>query len=162
MSRWFFILVIIYLWGCYGNEPVKTDLEGTSMPAFNLLLTDGKTNFNTSTIVPGKPVMLFYFSTHCPFCRAQIKQIKKSMTELKNMRFILATNTTLPELSGFYKEYQLGKYQNMIVGIDTAYFISKYFKTTKVPYTVFYNSKKRFEHAYLGMLYYNQIKSESQ
>ena len=90
------------------------------MPEFSLLLMDRTTWLHARNIHTGKPIVLFYFSPYCPYCKAQTKEIIEDMDKLKNIQFYFVASSPLSAAKMFYNEYQLTKYSNIVTGIDTA------------------------------------------
>ena len=152
-----FILIACLVISCK-RPTIKTGLEGQPLPAFNLLLTDSTSNFSTGTIPLGQPTALFYFSPHCPYCRAEMKEILQNMDELKGIRFCLITDLPFREMKHFYKEYKLGNYANITVGYDSVYAFAYYFKAQGVPYTAIYGRDKKLKGVYMGVAKTRDIK----
>lgn len=138
---------------------LKTGLEGKMLPSFNLLLADSVTTFNTANLPKNKPIVLFFFSPTCPYCRAQTEEIVKNIQSLKGVEFCILTFAPYSEFKSFYTEYKLDKYKNIIAGVDYANFFPDYFKAQSVPYTVFYNNKKQLKQVMLGKLDEKEIKA---
>jgi len=158
MKQIVFFLVTIFLVACFDKASVKTGLEGKPLPAFNILLPDSLTYFNTASIPAGKPVVLFYFSPVCPYCRAQMTEIIDDMSKLRDMQFYLVTSFPVPDMRHFYDEYKLGKYPNIIIGKDTANFVADYFEAPYVPYTAVFGKDKKLKKTFVGMIYSRQMK----
>lgn len=159
-----FLFIIICLASCFGKEPetAKTGLEGKPLPAFQLQLPDSITYLNTANITPGKPMAIFYFSPFCPYCRAQTTEIIEDMDRLKEIQFYFVTPLPYRNMKDFYDEYNLGKYPNIITGVDTAHFINDYFELTGVPFMAVYDKNKILNKAFLGKVYSSQIKKAAQ
>jgi thiol-disulfide isomerase/thioredoxin len=162
MKHLMLLLIMAILAGCYGSEPQKTGLEGKPLPELSMLLTDSITVLHTRDIPAGKPFVLFYLSPHCPFCRAQTKEIIEDMNKLKDIQFYLITNYPMHDLKGFYKEYQLEKYPNIITGLDTSRAISDYFEISAVPYIAIYGKNKKLNKSFVGKIYSSQIKKAAE
>lgn len=162
MKQLFFVIVVACLTGCFGAAPEKTGLEGKPLPAFNILLPDSTTWFNTGSIPAGKPVVLFYLSPYCPYCRAQVKEIIEDIDRLKDIRFYLITSHPLPALKNFYAEFELSKYPNILSGVDTARFISDYFEIEGVPYLAVYGKNKTLNKTFMGKVYSSQLKKAAE
>lgn len=159
MKKIAIFFLIIFLCGCKGRPPLHTGLEGKPMPNFDLLLMDSTTHLNTSDLPPGQPIVLFYFSPRCPYCRAEMQDIVDNAKKLKDIRLILLTADPYSETKGFYKHYDLGKYPNVTVGMDYDYFFGNYFKTSQVPYLALYDRNKRLKRVKLGKMYSDEIKN---
>lgn len=152
------LLIIACLAGCFGASPEKTGLEGKPLPAFNIVLTDSITGFNTNSIPAGKPVAIFYFTPFCPHCRAQTEEIVDDIKKLKDIQFYFVTAAPYAPVKEYYKQFQLEKYPNITMGIDTARFISEYFKPAGVPFMAIYGKDKTLNKTFLGKIYSNQLK----
>ena len=143
------------------RPPVKTGFEGKSLPSFELLLSDSTTSLNTSDIPNGKPVVLLFFSPRCPFCRAEIGDILKNISELRSIRFYLLTNWPFRQFKGFYTYYQLSKYSNIVAGQDYKDFFLGHFKPIGVPFTMIYGKDMKLNKAFVGPVTAEQIKEVS-
>jgi thiol-disulfide isomerase/thioredoxin len=152
-----FFLLAIFLISCLEKASVKTGLEGKPLPAFNILLPDSISYFNTASIPAGKPVVLFYFSPVCPYCRAQMTEIVDDMNKLKDMQFYLVSSFPIHEIRHFYEEYKLGQYPNIVIGKDTADFVADYFEAFNVPYTAIFGKDKKLRKTFLGKIYSRQM-----
>lgn len=153
------ILLLAILAGCYSAEPEKTGLEGKAMPSFKILLPDSTTYVDTKDIKTGKPVVIFYYSPHCPYSRAQMEEMIEEKDKLENVQLYLVTPVSFAEMKEFYNHYQLNKYPNIIAGCDYENFVGNYFKVLGYPYTAIYNNEKKLNKAFVGKIYTKQIKS---
>lgn len=144
--------ISILLIACFGTKPDKNKLEGTSLPAFSLLLPDSTTWFNTANIPTGKPSVLFQYSPHCPYCKKQMKDIIKKIDQLKDINFYLITLFPFQDMKAWHEEFQLTKYPNIITGQDTAGFASEYFEAAGVPHTAIYDKNKKFSKSFTGQI----------
>lgn len=157
MKQIIMVLIIAALAGCYGSAPEKKGMEGKPLPEFNLLLTDSLTWINTRNIPAGKPIVLFYFSPTCPYCRAQTEEIIEDIDKLKNIQFYFITPQPLASLKSFCKEFELSKYPNITSGVDTGTFVSDYFEIEGVPYMAIFGNNKTLNKSYLGKIYSSQL-----
>lgn len=152
-------LLHIALLGCFGKQPsVKTGREGQYMPAFDVLLMDSTTKFNTKNIPLGQPTVFFIFSPNCPFCRAQTTEIIEESKSLSKIQFYLLSNFPFPTLKKYYEEYQLKKYPNIIVAQDFDFFFTYYLHADVVPYFAIYGKDKLLKQALKGKINSNVIK----
>ncbi|WP_205513196.1 TlpA family protein disulfide reductase [Longitalea arenae] len=152
------IFIIACLAGCFGAEPQKTGKEGQPMPEFSLLLTDSLTVLNTGNISTGKPVVLFYFSPYCPYCKVLTEEIIEEIDELKNIQFYFVSIYPISDLKLYYNYFKLAKFPNITIGQDIAQFVSTYFQMPGVPYTAIYGKDKKLNNAFIGKLSANQLK----
>jgi thiol-disulfide isomerase/thioredoxin len=150
--------LVVVLFGCRNQAIVKTGLEGSKIPSFDLLLPDSIQHMNTGEIPAGKPTVFFYFSPYCPFCRAQTQLIVDHYKDLKDIHFIFLTPYAYSTVKPFYTRYNLGKYDNITVGVDEGRFFGDYFKTNKVPYIAFYDKERRLKQVDHGKISLDEIK----
>jgi protein-disulfide isomerase len=158
MKTIIFLLSLIAFMACNTRrQPIKTNFDGKPLPAFKLLLTD-TTFMNTGNISAGKPAVLFYFNPNCPYCRAQMEDIVKNISSLKDIRFYIFTTWPFPAMRAFYNHYQLGKYPNISVGVDYTNFFIYNFKPKGTPYLAIYGKSKKLNEAFLGKINIDQLK----
>lgn len=124
-----------------------------TLPAFNILLQDSSTIFNTYNAKEGRPSVLFFFSPDCEHCHATTKQMLDKMDSMKGTDFYFFTFMPLSELRPFAKRYHLGDYKNIVVGKDYQYFFPSFYGAKTVPYIVIYDRHKK-----LIKLYENSVK----
>jgi thiol-disulfide isomerase/thioredoxin len=139
--------------------PVVTNHEGNLLPRIEMLMSDSVTHLNIEKLPGGKPIVLFYFSPHCPYCRAEIDDITKNISQLKGIEFYLLTPYPYSDMKAFYDEYKFDKYPSIKVGIDYQFEFGAYFKTELVPYLAIYNSKRMLRSAFQGNITSEQIKA---
>lgn len=152
MKQFILFFTLALTIGCSSEDPVKKALELKPIPSFSLLLPDSATWVNNASIQKGKPVVMFFFSPHCPYCRAQMDDMVKNMENLKNIQFYLLTNTNfaMTDIKDFYNQYQLAAYPNIIVGKDTSNLSIKYFKTPGLPFTAVFHKGRQPSKFFLG------------
>jgi thiol-disulfide isomerase/thioredoxin len=136
----------------------KTGLEGKNMPGVNLLLPDSSSYFNTKDIPAGQTAVLFVFSPHCPYCRAQMTDMTQNNNELKGIHIYAMTYSRFKEFKNFCTEFKLSQYANITAGVDYKDSIIRYFKIKGYPFTAIYNPQKKLNKAYYGRLSVEQIK----
>lgn len=152
----FFAIILV---SCNRIDAEKTGLEGTKLPSFNLLLSDSSKYFNTSNIPSGKPSVLFYFGPHCPYSKAQMKEIVQNNNKLKDIQFYVFTSWPFSEMRQFYQDFQLNKFSNILTGLDYSGYFSNYFNVQGVPYTAIYGKDKKLKSVFIGNVSSNQIKN---
>lgn len=126
------------------------------MPEFKLLLMDSLTSINCASLYPQKPVVLFYFSPHCPYCRAQTKVFIENIDRLKDIHLYFISNFPIPLLRSYGKEFGLSKYTNITLARDETNAITDYFEIPGIPYTAIYDKQKKFKVSFLGGKVYSR------
>ena len=159
MRNVIFLLLIFGLFGCFGHNPsIKTGLEGKSLPSFQLLLMDSVTRYSTSNIPDGSPIVLFYFSPQCPYCKALTDEVTNNMKSLSGIRFYMVSNFPFDMIKSYYEHYSLNQYSNIVVGQDFDLYFSNYFQANGVPYLAIYGRDRRLKQALMGKISANVIK----
>lgn len=149
----------VSLLGCFGHQPtMTTGLEGKPLPTFNLLLTDSMTKIKTDNIPTGSPIVLFYFSPYCPYCKAQTETMINNMKSMQNIRFYFLSSFPLPLIRQYAEYYKLDKFSNIIVGQDYENYFGIYFKVPGVPYMAIYGKDKLLIQSLVGNVGYNLVK----
>lgn len=162
MKKLVFIGLITILAGCFGTEPQKTGKEGKMVPEFSLLLTDSINWVHSKNIPTGKPFVLFYFSPFCPYCKAQTKSITENIDNLKDIHFYYISSYPLSTIKEFSKEFDLGKYPNITVGLDSGRIVNDYFEIPAFPYLAIYGTDKKLKKTFMGKMYSSQIRKEAE
>jgi thioredoxin-related protein len=136
MKNCIFIILLLSLFSC------NTGLNGKRFPKFNVLRTDS-TLFNTGEYNNSKPIVLFFFSTTCPYCQMQTEEIVKDIKALKDIQFCMVANDPAPEIKEYAAKYHLQDYKNITIGRDTSNYFAQYYKPTGIPYMVVYSKHKK-------------------
>lgn len=122
-----------------------------TLPAFNILLQDSSTIFNTYNIPEGRPTVLFFFSPDCDHCIMTTDSLLKNMKSMQGADFHMFTFSSLAMLKPFAEQRRLAEYPNILtVGKDYQYFFPMYYKAETVPYLVVYDRKKRLARLWNG------------
>lgn len=114
-----------------------------TLPAFEILLHDSSSVFNTYDIPKGKPTILMYFSPDCDHCEQMAADILKNMDELGKVQIYMITPMSLSVLQKFYQKLELSKYKNIVAGKDHQFFFTDFYQAKYVPYIVIYDKHKQ-------------------
>ncbi len=146
------LLAGLMLCGCFGKKPqIKTGLEGSLLPSFDILLSDSVTRLNTHSTKKGKPAILYFFSPHCPYCRALMHMLISESKTLRNAQIYAVTNAPYSEMKAFCKRFELNKYSYITVGIDYQNTFFFYYHGSVVPYIAIYDGDMRLRKVFIGM-----------
>lgn len=144
------ILSFCFLMSCFSSEPEKTRHEGERLPSFKILLMDSTSILDTRDIPASKSFVFFYFGPHCPYSRAQMKEILGNIEKLKSYHFYIISGWPFSELKDFYTHYQLYKYSNITAGYDYTHVFTGYLNIKGVPYLAVYNANKTLKESFAG------------
>ena len=157
MYKFFLVVIFAFFLGITAQAQEKNEvnskqtpatdtpyLKYPTLPAFNIMLPDSTTIFNTYNIPEGKPIIILFFDPDCKHCKAEIKLLLAGMDSLKDIRFYIITSVhDFKRIRDFYDEYHLGDYKNIeVVGRDYEYFFITYYGVKFVPDLVLYNGHK--------------------
>ncbi|MDF2192606.1 hypothetical protein [Paraflavitalea sp. CAU 1676] len=144
------IISIIVLFACKDDQTDFADLEGKPLPSFQLLMTDGKSHLHTKDIPTNSAFVMILIGPQCPYSKAQIEEITKNISYLSDIPFYVFTPYPYLEMKQFDLRYQLSKYKNIHVGIDSSNFYGDYMGVFAVPFIAIYDKNKKLIKAYEG------------
>lgn len=160
MKRIYWMLLIpILVSACKLNPNAKhwkTGKEGNDVPSIGLMRAD-KSFFNTRNIPKGKPLVLFYMSTTCPYCRVQMRKMLSNPELIKDVNLTIIGTDNYDAMKSFYDKYKLKDYPNISFGIDTGYVFPKYFQSATVPFTAIYDHDKKLAMVFMGTMNERQL-----
>lgn len=143
-----FLLVLIFPINAVSAQDKKRDSlpyqKYPTLPAFNILLQDSATIFNTYNVPEGRPTLMVFFSPDCEHCQMTIRNMMGKMDSLKNIQILMFTPMPFSMLRPFAKEMKLNDHRNIMVGKDYQYFFPGFYGANYVPYIVIYDRKKKF------------------
>lgn len=152
----------------FGNQkvvnwirPIRTGREGELLPSANLILPDSISHVNVASLATGRSIVLFYFLPDCPYCLAEMSEITRNISHLKAITFCLITPYPYVFMKQFYEKYNLGLYDNLVIGSEEIVSLGRYFNINRVPFIAVYNRNGRLVSAFAGNVSYEQILSES-
>ncbi|OQP45869.1 hypothetical protein A4H97_32010 [Niastella yeongjuensis] len=122
------------------------------IPSFKLLLVDSINYFDTRDIAKGKPFVIFYYRSNCPYSRALMDEIIKNMASFKNYQFIIATRSPFNQMKSFYTHFKLNKYKNFIAGLDIENVVPEYYNVKGVPFTAIFDNDKKLVCSFTGRI----------
>ncbi|PZR13818.1 MAG: hypothetical protein DI539_19225, partial [Flavobacterium psychrophilum] len=140
-----------------GIDPANTINVGKKLPSFSILDNDSAV-FSTQQIAEGQPLVFFYFSPYCPYCRAQMEDITGNIESLKDIKFYMITSFPYQDMVKFYRHYNVEKYPNIKVGVDIQNYFSSYFEARGVPAIAIFNKEKKLNAFFMGQMDVRQIK----
>jgi Thioredoxin-like domain len=116
-----------------------------SLPAFNILLMDSSTIFNTYNIPKGKYTAIVFFDPDCKHCKSTFKRLEAGWDSVKNINFYLITPThSWENLRKFYADFHIEDYKNIkAIGRDYEFFFFTNYGTKFLPDVVVYDEHKK-------------------
>ena len=146
MKKFFslFVLVVIGLNinAQTSNEPQPGYLRFPTVPPLKILKVDSVTYFTKDNLSKKKPTIVMVFNPGCEHCKHETEEIIKNIDDFKNIQIVMTTPQSFTEMKGFYKEYNLSKYPNIIVGRDEHFTLPSFYMIHSLPFLAFYNKKQ--------------------
>ena len=103
------------------------------------LTAPDKSIVTASSLKKNQPFILMYFSPSCDHCKQQINEMVARMKDFSKYQIVLATFQPQEEMVGFYKQFELEKYPNILIGRDTKFLLPPFFRIRNLPYLALYN-----------------------
>jgi thiol-disulfide isomerase/thioredoxin len=169
------ILTLALFTGCSDKEKIDEDAlvskkeQVQQVPTFNLTTSTGTKITITADVEKGwkfegfdnKVILLDFFGTWCPPCKAEIPHLNNIRKKLKNDFEIIAIDvgqrgggdTPINELNQFIKDYEI-KYPIAVGNENKMLFsaISELNPAGSIPFMVLFNKKGQFIQYYIGMV----------
>jgi thioredoxin-related protein len=120
-----------------------------TLPDFNMLLLDS-TKYNSANIPTGKPTILFFFSTECPYCQAFTRDIVANKDKLKGIQLYMLSPMPFRDIKAYDTTFKLNTVENVTVGKDYKGSFSSHYKISAVPYLVVYDKSKNLVKEFTG------------
>jgi thiol-disulfide isomerase/thioredoxin len=112
-----------------------------TVPPLKLLLLDSTSYFTKNDLKKNKPVLIIVFNPDCEHCKHETEEIVKNIDSLKNVQIIMATMMPFDLMKSFYENYDLQRFQNIIVGKDVQYTLPSFYQMHFMPYLAMYDKK---------------------
>jgi cytochrome oxidase Cu insertion factor (SCO1/SenC/PrrC family) len=128
--------------------PFLSRAQTSSMPAFKMQLSNGKT-FTSSQLNHQKPTVLIYFAPDCEHCQVLMNEIFSRLNDFKTTQMVMVTFEPVKELFAFEKKYQTAKYPNIQVGSELPVFFFRYlYKLEHTPFTALFDKNGKLIASY--------------
>lgn len=158
MRAFLLVVALVGIISCTNRSGALPPGIDRDLPSFTIQLMDTTVKFNTAQIPAGQPVVLFFFGPDCPYCQSLTREITQRMSELKNVRFYMATMADFKEIHFYDTLFKLDKYKNVTIGKDVSGFFLSYYKAPGFPYFAIYDKKKEFKQIVVGSVGVDSLK----
>lgn len=137
--KYFFAVIGILLF-CRCQDVMNGGRKiGSPIPSIDILLKDSVTVFNTSKDKNANSVVLLFFDPSCPYCQKEVRSVVKNIDKFHETQFCLLSIASLQDIREFCRQFNLDKYQNIVVGRDIKAGYIQYFNISSVPHTSIYS-----------------------
>lgn len=109
------------------------------IPIYHILTVDS-IKLTSSSLPKNKPVMIIYFGPDCSHCQHLMNEMKPVMNKFKGMEVVMITFAQLKAIQVFYRDYDLKKFPNFIVGTEGySDEVRKYYQLRTTPFIAIYD-----------------------
>ncbi|NSL90765.1 thioredoxin family protein [Chitinophaga sp. Mgbs1] len=146
------LILITILISCKPKEQsyIPTGKEGKGMEKFTVLEYDSTKRIQLDQLKGSKPIVVFYFSPTCPYCRAQTEEFLNNTERLSDVQLCFMTFTPLSEFRPYYDEFKFKDHPDVIAGVDDQQKFFNYFEITSVPFIAIYDKNKLLQRVING------------
>jgi thioredoxin-related protein len=121
-------------------------------PPFKLLLTDSSSYFTKAYLEKKKPLLLIVFSPDCDHCKHETEELIKNIDKFKKVQIVMATFQPFAEMKKFYADFQLSRFENIVVGKDINFILAPFYNIRNMPFLAFYDKKGQLISVFEGNL----------
>jgi thiol-disulfide isomerase/thioredoxin len=118
-------------------------LRFPTVPPIKILKVDSTTYFTKDNMKKNKATIIIIFNPGCEHCKHETEQIIKNIDDFKDVQIVMTTPQSFAEMKDFYKNYNLGKYPNIVVGRDEHFTMPTFYSIRSLPFLAFYNKKQK-------------------
>ncbi len=156
------MLSVMLLASC-GEETIEENefFKGETMPDITFQMVEDSTQFiQTADLPRDKPLVVFYYSVTCPYCRAQLKDFINKKERLKDLNILLLTNVPPLYAQKFAEEFKIPEQEFIIHAIDARRQFHDHYELRGVPFNAIYNKELVLQDIIRGKAYISQIKDK--
>lgn len=150
MKKYCVILFILFAQITFAQDSLNTIppyLKTLSIPNFKIIQPNGK-SYTQDSLPVNKPVIFMYFSPDCGHCQYQTKSMIDSIQFLQQATIVLVAYKKLEDIKEFANQYELNKFNHIVIGRDPKYFIPSFFRVKFTPFIAIYNMQHEFVKAF--------------
>lgn len=129
-----------------GTDTLPVYLQKGTFPHFNIQRPDS--TWYTHHHLPKKPVLIVYFSPDCGHCQTETETLISNIHKLKKLHIVLITSRPFEDMVNFHNFYRLHKFENIVVGQDPNYYVTRFYNVKFTPFSALYNKKGKLVKSY--------------
>ncbi|MCD6013520.1 MAG: alkyl hydroperoxide reductase/Thiol specific antioxidant/Mal allergen [Flavipsychrobacter sp.] len=129
----------------WAKDSIKPYQKNPMLPAFNIMLMDSATIFNTYNIPAGKVTAMVFFDPTCKHCKSSIGGLMQGMDSVKDVQFYFFTLLhDYKEIRNFYEKYKMAEHPNIkAMGRDYEFFFVEHYRVLNLPDVALYDGRKK-------------------
>jgi peroxiredoxin len=151
---------ILTVWSQSLDTPEKTIIKKTTeaqtLPIFRFFTVADSVLFTSAQLDPNKPILLFYFSTKCPYCQDLTKEITQSIDSLRDIQILMVSGHRRQSLTKYADMFSLKNFPITLLKDDEKR-MHEYFDYSAVPMLRLYDKNRQLIYRQEGKLSVKEI-----
>lgn len=132
-------------------------LRFPTLPQFTIYKAADSSIFTRANLAKRKPTIFIIFSPDCEHCQHETEALIANIDKFKRAQIVMVEYLAFEEMVKFYKNYQIEKYPNIIMGRDAKFYLPLFFKVESLPAIYVYDKKGNFKQAFSGSVKMEKI-----
>jgi thioredoxin-related protein len=155
-----FTLITIAIVGFCQKDSIQAPYQKFPVfPSVKLALP-GNIIFTKKNLPKKKPVLLIVFSPMCEHCQHETEQIINNIDKFNKSEIVMATMMPYDSMMAFREKNHLARYENILVGQDTQFFLPTFFMIRNLPFLAFYDKKGKLISVFEGSMPIDKVVAE--
>lgn len=159
MNKFFFVVILAFF--C-GKSFAQTDSlpiyqQFPSVPPFKLMLVPDSTAFTKADLKKKTATIIMVFSPDCEHCIHATESLLKHLDLFTKTQIVMGTALSYEHIQKFYKDFNIGAYPNIHVGLDNSYFLGTFYKVHSFPSIFVYDERGNFMKAFEGTVKWEDV-----
>lgn len=120
------------------------------IPVFNIMRLPDSTVFSKTDLKKKKATVIMLFSPDCSHCQLVTKDLIEHIGLFKKAQVIMISSLDFKDIRKFYDEYEISKYDNIVMGRDAAFYLGTFYAIKHYPSIFVYDKKGKFVKSFDG------------
>jgi thiol-disulfide isomerase/thioredoxin len=120
------------------------------IPVFNISKLPDSTEFSKDDLQRKKATVIMLFSPDCSHCQIETKNMLGHIDLFKKAQIIMVSSMDFVNIRKFYEDYEIAKYENIVMGRDAAFLLGSFYGIKHYPSIFVYDKKGNFVKSFEG------------
>jgi thiol-disulfide isomerase/thioredoxin len=138
------------------NKTAQKTVEAQTLHNFRFFTALDSVLFTPAQLDLNKPILLFYFSTKCPYCQDLTKEITQYIDSLKSIQILMVSGHRRQSIAKYADLFSLKNFPITILKDDEKR-MHEYFDYSAVPMLRLYDKNRRLIYRQEGKLSVKEI-----
>jgi thiol-disulfide isomerase/thioredoxin len=155
-----FLISIVAAWSqnldVSEKTTAKNTVEAQVLPRFRFFTLADSVLFTSMQLDPNKPILLFYFSTQCPYCQDLTKEITQYIDSLKSIQILMVSGHRRQSIAKYAELFSLQNFPITLLKDDEKR-MHEYFDYSGVPMLRLYDKNRNLIYRQEGKMSVKEI-----